>query len=395
MSSAFQDRKGWIVSFRPPALSGRARRRFRIPARELRAAADPAALARERAAACERLSRLLDVPVAHDPRRVREALALGVLTEPEARRLLGALPPPPAPAFPTLEELARQHPATQREKANDPDSYLRHVRELREFVAWSGVRRIDELALPVVLGYIAHLAAEGRSYYGRRHRLTLIRRAARMGVSCGFPDALAGIVLDRAEAPPEPAAWTFEELVAGLRLLRDEGRGRSLAATALGGLMGLRSSEAFRLRVGDVGEALRVGAHGRKNLASRRDLPIPAVVRPWLEALVSGRSAEAPLLCTHHRGKPGPFSRATYGHWLGPTLARATGRALPPKCLRKTFATWALDAGLDERLLEAWLGHRSGLVAAVTARHYLQKVQARRLVEFAEAISGLVSPLLA
>ncbi|MBE7558248.1 site-specific integrase [bacterium] len=252
------------------------------------------------------------------------------------------------------------------------------------------------MTLLLVLRYVSHLKAEGYSFYSRRHRLVMVRRATRMAASYGFADPLAGMVVDRSEARAEPEAWTLEELITGLRALVEEKHERALAATALGGLLGLRSSEIFRVRVGDVGaEVVRVGARERKNAASRRDLPIPRVVRPWLEALREGRrSPEAPLLLTRYR-RPGPFTADTFGHWLGPILARVTGRALPPKCLRKTFATWALEAGLDEYRVEAWLGHRAGNVAGVTSRHYLAIIRGRKLQELAAQIDAIVAPLLA
>ena len=144
---------------------------------------------------------------------------------------------------------------------------------------------------------------------------------------------------------------------------------------ALGGCLGLRSSEAQRLLVRDVDLAagtLAVGARKRKREASRRTLPLPPMLLAWIRPLVEDREPDKPLLLTKSpRRPPGPFNPTSWGHWLAPLMESATGRRMPPKRLRGSFATWTMSAKLPPRLIESYLGHTSALVLRVTARHYL------------------------
>ena len=394
MPSAFLDKKGWIADFKPIAGTG-ARRRVRVPERIL-AVGDAEAAARAYASECERYCRLIDHNPTDQP-TILHAASIGAITQADADSLLSSGIPAPSSRTLTILEAAEMHPATQHEcNANDRE-YSRHLRELREFLSWSGITTVPELTLPIVQGWIAHLRAQGYTWSGRQHRLRMIRRAARIGGTQGYPDVLSGWRLDRAEAPPTVEVWSLPELGQAISGLLGSGQARELAAVGLGAFIGLRSSEIIRLQAGDLScDLLHVAKREAKNSASRRVLPLPETLLSWVRPLAGG-DPHKPLLCPltgHGRSKETPFSAEDYAHWLAPKLELLTGIALPPKCLRKSFASWAMDEGVPVRHIEAFLGHTSGQVAAVTSRHYLARSAAQELRSSAQIIDRVLHDCL-
>lgn len=430
MPSAFLDSRGWIADFRPPAVSGKKRRRVRVPVAAIRSARSAKADALAYAVECASLSTLLSATTAPAPHVLARALELKAITPDEAQRLapnvaallstsaaqLGPIVAP-KPQRLTLEDAADAHPSTPRESHAD---YRRHLTNLRDFVAWSGVEHVDALTLDLALRWVAHLRATKYSFDGRRHALLWLRRASRMGaVLAGLPDPLVGFTLDRRETVSDVKAWSLPELAAAWRALSPPPKSaipydpRPLAALALGALCGLRSSEIYRLRRTDVDLAtdpprIVIGSQGAKNAASRRALPLPAIVAEALALLLAARrphwadrypnaprrkaaprskpdAGDALFLTAWHGGR-GEFRPNTWPHWIRPLLAGATGRDLPPKCLRSSFATWAARAGFNRDHIERYLGHTISGSASITARHYLADYAIAELTPTALAI---------
>lgn len=394
MASAFKDSSGWIADFRPPAISGRKRRRVRIPAAQL-AAGDPAQAARAYAHELERYARLVDGTPTDD--QLAHAAAIGAVTPEEAAALRQGLPAPPPLKFdrPTLLDAADAHPSTRREMRASPPDYDRHMSALKEFVAWSRLAYVDEIRLDHVQRYIDYMRdVLDLEYPSRRHRLLYLRRACRMGAAqWGLPDPLAGFVLDRDESPAVVEAWTSAELCRAAITLEASGDRRALAALALGGFAGLRPSEMIRAQVGDFDAAagvLHVGRRKRKNAPSQRTLPLAPIAAAWLKSWCEGKSLTRPILAPDKRIKRSP--EAEYDHreisqWLAPILAQATARALEVKCLRKSFATWAISLGCSPNLVDEYLGHKVASVSAITARHYLAAARLPELRKIATAIN--------
>lgn len=374
MPSAFRDSKGWIADFRPIRGTG-ARRRVRVPERILRAGSDPGTTARAFASECERYCRLIDRDPT-DTRAVQHAFQIGAITTEDAQSLLQSALPRSRISHLTLLEAAKAHPSTSREPLADT---LQHQAALQAFSAWSGITRLEDLTLDAVQRWIEVLIGRGFAWDTRRHWLLWIRRAARYGASVGYPDCLYGFKLNRRGGRPVVCVWSLTQLCQ--TVIRVAGDWRTLTAIGLMGFVGLSPTELIRLQVGDLeGDVVRVGLHGYKSQSDvrRRDLPLPSIVVEWSRHLTEGVERGLPLIRLKREVKDRTFDLNSLRHYLGPILEAHTGQALPPKHLRKSFATWAIEAGIPQRHVEAYLGHLAGEVAAVTARHYLASA---RLIE--------------
>ncbi|HUV31982.1 MAG TPA: site-specific integrase [Devosiaceae bacterium] len=387
MASAFHDRKGFIADFL--GLWRVRRRRVRIP----RARAATPEAARAFADECERYCRLLEATAAPAQPDVAHALHLRAVTEDQAATLLGGLPPASAlDSRPTLEQAHDLHPSTRRALAARSPDYARCVAALERFQRQFGVTYVEDLTLDLVQRWLAYLRGCGYAWDTRRHYLLPVRRACKMAASLGLPDPLAGILLDRRADPPEIPAWTLPQLCQAATAFGADPDPRPLAALAMGGFLGLRPSEICRAQVGDVvsdpaGAVLRIGLRERKNAQSRRDLPLPALVTQWLAPSLDGRSPQAPLV---PRPAGSGWIPESLGKWLQPMLTDAIGERHPVKALRKSFATWMVVAGIEERHVEAYLGHLASRVAAVTTRHYLAAARAHELRPVAARMDALI-----
>lgn len=407
MASAYPDKTTgqWIASFRGPHQRGKARRIVRIPNSHTwgKPAAD------SYAEECARYARLVEsAPTRGD---VDHAELLGVLKPDQAaalRRGLVLPTPDPGSRDPlapwTVLDAAEAHPSTQHDKQRAPAEYRKHRRYLLRFLDWAGIELLGELTLDHATRWVAHLRADGAAWDTRRQNLLYLRRAARMAAAAaGMPDVLGEMKLDRREEPPPIEVWTLAELGGAMAALAarepDRDTRRGLAVLALGGCLGLRPTELLRLRVEHLtGDILRVGVDARKNNASRRDLPIPPVLLPWLDAIAADPKTrerrpprEALLPGRNNRKALTPHA---FDAWWLLQIAPLLPRPGSPKLLRKSFATWAIEAGIEARHVESYLGHTSGLVAAVTARHYLAAARVVQLRPVAAQMDALIRDVL-
>jgi integrase len=381
--SAFNDGATWIASFRALHGVGRKPRRVRIPPARLRKGHeedDAIAYARE---ADHYVQLLQDTP---RPRDVRHALDLKAITEEQAAALLSGLTVPSSyqrgRGELTVKEAALSHPSSRRDAETDSVKALHYLESVDAFCEFAGVRYMSDVRLDDVMRWIERMRKEGRTFDARRHRLLYLRRACRMAATHGLPDVLSGLKIDRhdQDAPPVKA-YTLDEVATALRSSGDDRRVQM--ALALMAFVGLRPSEVIRARCGDLdGDVMAIGEVRRKSRASRRSLPLPPTLAAWWRELAGNRAADAPLLMArsnhpsrNHTNRPGhlggrAFRDNSFAQWLGPKLKDLAGRALPPKHLRKTFATWAPRAGMHGRDVERYLGHASPFLAAVTSERY-------------------------
>jgi hypothetical protein len=394
MASAFYDRAraGWIADFRGLYQTGKQRRRVRIDKRHL--VDDEAHAAALYAAECERYCRLLERAEWRDPETIAHAARLGAITEPQRVALLANNPHALAVGSPmelTLEDAAIQHPATIREEQGQ--DWIRHRRELREFVAFSGVRLCRDLTLQSVMAWVQHLRRDGYRTDGIRHRLIWLRRASRIAGMHGLPDPLTRIKLIEDSDPRDPEAYTLQEIGAALRRCEDP---RVTLAILLGAGMGLDAGEIRRARGIDVLQDLQqLDIPAGKTKARRRRLPMPAVVLRFVMPLVRG---DAPLIRPESKASRGAgfADAAAWSHWLSPRLSALTGRRLPANALRKSFAS-IMDQPdrLEGRAIEYFMGHRFSHLAGVTSAHYRDR---SRLAEMfrpaADRIDAIFAPYL-
>lgn len=409
-ASAFKSGSSWIVKFTGLHMTGGKCRQFRVHIEDV---PDPARLARR----CFEVCRQLEAGATE--KLIAEALEVRAITDDEAARLRGeeASAGKPTRHPHSIMQLALSHPSTYREESH-PTQYDRHCRELEAFLQWAGISRAHELSLDLVMRYIKHLEGQGYEPDGIRHKLLWLRRASRMAGSLGLPDPISGFILQRRQPirrrGSDLKVWSIEQLVQAIKTLEGHGDLRAAAAIALGGLMGLRSSEIRRARIADLKDGvLEVGAVEAKNQSSNRFLPVPEPVLSTLTALIALEARKDAFIGAKARQKgrdfvPSPFlvrsdsrrntemrafSDSGFWKWLQPTLKEQTGVALPAKNLRKSFSTWLRDSlPVGKRdLMEAWLGHRTSLALPVTSRHYLADVQVEQLRPVAEIVEKTVA----
>lgn len=135
------------------------------------------------------------------------------------------------------------------------------------------------------------------------------------------------------------------------------------------GLMGLRCGEALSLLVGDVSNGVLSvknsgsGSDTTKTRASRRNIPVPAAVRPLLTQQADGR-LKGSYLFSSPRDPAKPRSEK----YVSGALTRAVGRANQGRAekirrlnvhgLRHTFAAISLsEAGADILSVSRAMGH--------------------------------------
>ncbi|MGE5553144.1 MAG: tyrosine-type recombinase/integrase [Betaproteobacteria bacterium] len=132
---------------------------------------------------------------------------------------------------------------------------------------------------------------------------------------------------------------------------------RDLALFALFLYGGLRISEVVSLRPEDVkfGENLVEVLHAKGQ--KQRSVPLPDEAMGILRQYWDHRPfPEAPHLFTNHKG--GRLSRSS-GYFIVKRFVRALGLdpAISPHKLRHTCATLLLEAGVDLRFIQEFLGH--------------------------------------
>lgn len=373
MPSAAYDaaRQQWLLRYRPPGATR---------ARQVRARSEWRVRSHEQALALaerlDRASRILDGTA--EDEFASPAAAARVLEQhgqlPPGWTSAGTPPGRARAASLSLAELLRAHPATRRESVQPEAQDARYARHLEEFCAWSGVRDARHVTADIVEDWIAARRRAGDAYYTRRHRLAALKRALAMAERRGLRNPLAGAQLDRQERRAPVAAMGLEDLGRLLRHLAEADDARMMTAVGLMGTMGLRPSEAGRARVRDLdGDLLSVGAEEAKNRASVRVLPVPPALLPWIERQREGRRPEAWLVDSRHRARRGcRMDRQAFMRLFRRRCEAAGVADHPPKTLRKTFFTASVRTHrLDRMQVEAYMGHATTGIAAVSADHYL------------------------
>lgn len=418
MATVYQDSKtagAWWAAYRPGRWEGRKRGRKYLGRRDRE-------VAEELANDLERCSQQLD---AARPSRgtCYRAEELGLITEEQRKSILGeyrnanAMDPNP-----TVEALYDAHPSTVREEEQDQHAAVNYGKYLQAFLEWADITNQSQVTLDLVQKYVSHLRKLKCPWDTRRHRLLPIRRACAMGARLhGLADPLYKMRIDpkmdgdvsdieyfTLDELKTALAWggSYQEtigwrkkdrsgkIVTGNKVVTKEFPvgPREWTVIALGAFHGMRPSELIRIRCGDLRDGvLQIGLRERKTRASRRDIPLAPTARTWCEELADGRKSNDYLLLsdgnweTGDDGKkrrvPGPFRACSFGPWVTGWMAKATGRTLPAKAMRKSFGNIMVQIGIDERYIEAYYGHKSRRFEAVTNDHYVHAARTRELIK--------------
>jgi integrase len=164
---------------------------------------------------------------------------------------------------------------------------------------------------------------------------------------------------------------------------------------------GLRFSELYRLRPEHLTPEFLL-VPGTKSKGSRRRLRLQADVREVLErrAREAGDGPLFPLVTKTSKNTWKAALANQKRNWLR-ALEKACERAEVPHCstndLRRTFATWCRDSGVDEAVCIGWMGHSdTKMVRKVYAQATmeLQRTEAEKLPTFSAGVPDrTITPL--
>jgi integrase len=164
----------------------------------------------------------------------------------------------------------------------------------------------------------------------------------------------------------------LHEVVAAQRAFSRSGA----AVTLFLGLTGLRWGELRSLRVADVQQApvpaVRISVshsdgHAEKVPKGRRRRLVPLVPEAWsiVEPLLDGRSPRDYVFTSPQGGQLNESNWKRSIRWESTAMGRRVHD------LRHTFATLALQGGLDVKTVQAWLGHASATLTLDLYGHFM------------------------
>jgi integrase len=293
----------------------------------------------------------------------------------EARLLEGdLLPAPPAMALDKAIEAYLGHVRTENRRPKTVTKYKGFFEVFREFAESNNVFRIGQVTLGLVDKYRTFRKPK-LSTKSMHNEAVMLKSLLKWAKQRKYikENPLAEMKFERPRM--EPRGGPTQAQVEQILKTACEPRRTQYAMLAFSGM---RSGELQRLRVEDIdlkGDWIHImsreGAETKTGYS--RKVPIHARLKPFLEAL----SRTGPWLFTAPPSRKYPEG----GHWINTKhlnedfskLMTATGVAAGRKTggysihsLRNSFETICVNAGIPQRVVDTWLGHRSdGSMASV------------------------------
>lgn len=171
----------------------------------------------------------------------------------------------------------------------------------------------------------------------------------------------------------------IDELFRHIQSANGDSSARNMALISLLLYGGLRISELINLRVTDIrfGENYVQVLHGKGN--KQRLVPLPDQVMANLRSYLKCREyPETPYLFTNRSG--GRLSRSS-AYYIVKQLVRQVGldSAISPHKLRHTCATLLLEAGIDLRYIQEFLGHAD--ISTTQIYTHVSRAKLREIIE--------------
>ena len=321
---------------------------------------------------------------------VPKARQLHALTEGQLPPALPAYPPPPEPlkttAGPTLQDAfstwqARRGPA--------PKTYLDTQSRLAELKDWLGSDRLNYLDGEKAAAWRSDLLKDSTSLGAAKRKIALVRACLQAALDGGLPIDKAAIEALNTRSLREASGTrlhrqAFTKAQAGLlwQISRSQTGARPLDrwAIPLGLSLGCRLEELAGIRQEDVSEVdgipvvvIQPSEDRRlKNDNSTRAIPIPLALAR--EGFIEWAKQQPPGLLFPEPTPPPTDPRLSHyaSIRLGKLIRQQAG-IIDPKlvfhCCRHTTAQQLVDVGVEQRLIEAVMGHTS---KSMTARYSRQ-----------------------
>lgn len=230
--------------------------------------------------------------------------------------------------------------------AKSPETYRFYDPKVQHVIRILGKSKLSELTHDRVLSYTQQREEEGAAKYTVHHELTALRRVLKSAARAGeFGRDFKSVIPEYATGyEPRTEYLTNEEAWRLVRSLRPD-RG---AAVALVLSTAADYSTAFLMTREDVGTST-VMVRGSKTTSRKRSVPRVAILDPFLAYALEHGEPEGLLL------KPwGKMAR---------DMRRACRRLriteVTAKSLRRTIATWFVQAGVPFDIAAKFLGHSS------------------------------------
>jgi len=255
------------------------------------------------------------------------------------------------------------------------DHYLRCVARYARYFGCSP----SQLGTAEVRAFLLHLAALGRA-----PATQVVYHAALRFLyteTLGRPEVMATVPRPRVPYRPPRRPLVKAEARALLDAAAEAGRPFDYTVIATLLATGLRVSEACHLRPADIDSRaglvhVRCGKGGKARSVQLGDRLLRLLRRYWVverpgrQWLFPAQRLVAPgQVDPHRRWASHPISTDTVRDRLR-RLARSAGldRGVTPHDLRRTYATWLLEAGENLRVVQVLLGHASPETTAIYTR---------------------------
>lgn len=234
-----------------------------------------------------------------------------------------------------------------------PATATLYLDNLRDAQRYFGERSLAELTPQDLRAYLVHLEARGLAVGTRRIRVFALRFLYRHTLK--RPDLAQALVPPR-KSRAKPVVLSREEVAALLAATRDPTY-RALFMVLYGA--GLRVFEACALKTSDVlSDRMLLYVAETKGGGDRYAMLSPRLLEE-LRAYWRAVRPRAPYLFPAARAA-GPRRRQTvYPAFKQAAADAGIERRVWPHCLRHSFATHLLEDGVDLRVIQALLGHRS------------------------------------
>ena len=266
------------------------------------------------------------------------------------------------------------------------DSYVRSVSDLARYFK----RSPDTLSDEDIRRYFVHLKCERKL---ARQTVTIALCGIKFFIQTTLKRdfSLTGVPVPKRQKKLPVVLSTAEvrSILGKVRTLRFR------ACTRLIYACGLRLGEVCRLAPTDIDGARGVVVIRNAKGGTDRQVPLPPAILPLLREFWKTHHNRRWLFpaesCGHRRGSPSerhmPLSAVQKAFKLALRASRLN-KAAHVHTLRHSYATHLLEANINLRLIQEWLGHRSPSTTAVYT-HMTEQVSSTAALQVAKLMSDL------